>query len=48
MGKILVTGASGVLGRKTLLHLLKRKPANQLVGLVRDPSKAGELAGGGR
>jgi len=47
VGKILVTGASGVLGRKTLLHLLKRKPANQLVGLVRDPSKAGELAGAG-
>ena len=47
MGKILVTGASGVLGRKTLLHLLKRKPANQLVGLVRDPSKAGELAAAG-
>jgi NAD(P)H dehydrogenase (quinone) len=47
VGKILVTGASGVLGRRTLLHLLKRKPANQLVGLVRDPSKAGELAGAG-
>ena len=47
MGKILVTGASGVLGRKTLLHLLKRKPASQLVGLVRDPSKAAELAAAG-
>jgi NAD(P)H dehydrogenase (quinone) len=47
VGKILVTGASGVLGRRTLLHLLKRKPANQLVGLVRDPSNAGELAGAG-
>ena len=47
MGKILVTGASGVLGQKTLLHLLKRKPANQLVGLVRDPSKAGKLAAAG-
>jgi NAD(P)H dehydrogenase (quinone) len=47
VGKILVTGASGVLGRKTLLHLLKRKPANQLVGLVRDPSNAGELAASG-
>lgn len=43
MGKILVTGASGDLGRKTLLHLLKRKPANQLAGLVRDPSKAEDL-----
>jgi NAD(P)H dehydrogenase (quinone) len=47
VGKILVTGASGVLGRKTLLHLLKRKSANQLVGLVRDPSNAGELAASG-
>jgi NAD(P)H dehydrogenase (quinone) len=47
VGKILVTGASGVLGRKTLLHLLKRKPANQLVGFVRDPLKAGELAAAG-
>jgi NAD(P)H dehydrogenase (quinone) len=44
MGKILVTGASGDIGRKTLLHLLKHKPANELIGLVRDPSKAKDLA----
>jgi NAD(P)H dehydrogenase (quinone) len=44
MSKILVTGASGDIGRKTLLHLLKRRPANQLVGLVRDPVKAADLA----
>jgi len=44
MGKILVTGASGNLGRKTLQHLLKLKPANQLAGLVRDPAKAQDLA----
>lgn len=44
MGKILVTGASGHLGRKTLLHLLKRKPASQLAALVRDPAKAHDLA----
>ena len=44
MGKILVTGASGNLGRKTLLQLLKRKPAEQLVALVRDPEKAKDLA----
>ena len=44
MSKILVTGASGDLGRKTLLHLLKRTSANELVGLVRDPSKASDLA----
>lgn len=44
MSKILVTGASGNLGRKTLLQLLKRKPANQLAALVRDPEKAKDLA----
>ena len=43
MSKILVTGASGDIGRKTLLHLLKLKPASQLVGLVRDPDKAKDL-----
>ncbi len=42
--KILVTGASGELGRKTLLKLLKRIPATQLAGLVRDPAKAKDLA----
>lgn len=47
MGKILVTGASGDIGRKTLLHLLKLKPANQLIGLARDPSKAEDLAAKG-
>jgi NAD(P)H dehydrogenase (quinone) len=44
MSKILVTGASGDLGRKTLLHLLKRRPASDLVGLARDPAKAADLA----
>jgi NAD(P)H dehydrogenase (quinone) len=44
VGKILVTGASGYVGRKTLLHLLKEEPASQLVGLVRDPAKAKDLA----
>ena len=44
MSKILVTGASGVLGDKTLRHLLARRPANGLVGLVRDPAKARDLA----
>jgi NAD(P)H dehydrogenase (quinone) len=43
MGKILVTGASGNIGRLTLKSLLKRKPSSQLVGLVRDPSKAEDL-----
>ncbi|MFE4832665.1 NAD(P)H-binding protein [Streptomyces sp. NPDC056672] len=44
MSKILVTGASGVLGKKTLQHLLDRRPASDLVGLVRDPAKAQDLA----
>jgi NAD(P)H dehydrogenase (quinone) len=45
MSKIMVTGASGDIGRKTLLHLLKlKKPANQLIGLVRDPAKGKDLA----
>ncbi len=44
MSKILVTGASGDIGRKTLLHLLKKKPKNQLVALARDPAKAKDLS----
>ena len=44
MGKILVTAASGHLGRKTLQHLLKRRPAGDLIGLARDPGKAADLA----
>jgi NAD(P)H dehydrogenase (quinone) len=44
MGKILVTGVSGFLGRETVLHLLKRRPATDLVGLARDPSKVSDLA----
>ncbi|HBP31756.1 MAG TPA: NAD(P)-dependent oxidoreductase [Advenella kashmirensis] len=47
MGKILVTAASGHLGRKTLQHLLKRRPASDLIGLARDPQKAGDLAAQG-
>ncbi len=44
MSKLLVTGASGDLGRKTVLHLLKRKPASDVVALVRDPAKAADLS----
>ena len=47
MTRILVTGATGNIGRLTLEHLLKRVPANALVGLARDPSKAGDLAAKG-
>jgi len=47
MSKILVTGASGALGNLTLRHLLDRRPAADLVGLVRDPAKAAGLAAAG-
>ena len=47
MPRILVTGASGNIGRLTLQHLLKRVPASDLVGLVRDPAKATDLAAAG-
>jgi NAD(P)H dehydrogenase (quinone) len=43
VGKILVTGASGGLGRKTVLALLNHCPAEDVVGLVRDPAKAEDL-----
>jgi NAD(P)H dehydrogenase (quinone) len=45
--KILVTGAAGHVGRKTLEYLLKRHPASDLAGLVRDPAKASDLAAKG-
>ena len=44
MSKILVTGASGDIGKKTVLHLLKKRPASDVIGLVRDPAKAEDLA----
>jgi len=47
MAKILVTGATGNIGRKTLQQLLKRVPASDLVGLARDPAKAADLAAEG-
>ena len=47
MGKILVTGASGFIGKRTLLHLLGRVSADQLVGLVRDLAKAEDLTAKG-
>ncbi|MGV0877575.1 SDR family oxidoreductase [Martelella sp. FLE1502] len=47
MTRILVTGATGNIGRMTLQHLLKRVPASDLVGLARDPSKAADLAAKG-
>ncbi|KRA98472.1 NAD(P)-dependent oxidoreductase [Devosia sp. Root685] len=47
MTKILVTGATGNIGRKTLQQLLKRLPASNLVGLARDSAKAADLAAAG-
>ncbi|WP_224361107.1 NAD(P)H-binding protein [Hyalangium versicolor] len=47
MSKVLVTGASGHIGRLTLEKLLDRRPASELLGLVRDPAKARELAARG-
>jgi hypothetical protein len=40
MDKIIVTGASADLGRKSLLHLLKKKRAGELVGLVTSSASA--------
>ncbi len=40
---ILVTGATGHLGSATLNFLLKKLPASQLAGLVRDEGKATDL-----
>ncbi len=47
MDRILVTGASRHLGRKTLQHLLKRRPGSDLVCLARDPEKAADPAAKG-
>lgn len=44
---IVVTGATGQLGRNVVEQLLRRKPASGIVATVRDPSKAAELAGRG-
>ena len=41
---IAITGATGQLGRLVLSQLLKTLPADQLVAVVRDPSKAADLA----
>tara|TARA_R110002020_G_scaffold25060_3_gene81571 strand:+ start:5649 stop:6539 length:891 start_codon:yes stop_codon:yes gene_type:complete len=47
MTRILVTGATGNIGRMTLKHLSKRVPANDLAGLARDPGKVADLAAEG-
>ena len=44
---IIVTGATGQLGRLVISQLLKRVPAAQIVAAVRDPAKAADLAAQG-
>jgi NAD(P)H dehydrogenase (quinone) len=45
--RILVTGATGQLGRLVVQSLLGRVPADQIVVAVRDPAKAADLAAKG-
>lgn len=40
---IVVTGATGQLGRAVVEALLRRRPAEQVIASVRDPAKAAEL-----
>lgn len=49
MSKILVTGASGHLGRLVIKHLLETEkvPASDVVAGTRDPGKCADLAAGG-
>jgi NAD(P)H dehydrogenase (quinone) len=44
MGKIIVTGATGHLGKQTFAPLLKRVPASDVIALVRDPANAEDLS----
>ncbi|MCY0945205.1 SDR family oxidoreductase [Streptomyces antarcticus] len=44
---IVVTGATGALGRLVVEELLDRVPADQVAVVVRDPGKAADLAGRG-
>ena len=41
---IVVTGATGQLGRLTITALLRTVPASQIVAAVRNPAKAADLA----
>jgi len=43
MSRILVTGATGKLGKTVIETLLKKMPANQIVALVRDEAKAADF-----
>ncbi|HET9380169.1 MAG TPA: SDR family oxidoreductase [Streptomyces sp.] len=44
---IVVTGATGKLGRLVVTHLLEDVPAEQITAVVRDPEKAADLAARG-
>lgn len=44
---IIVTGATGQLGRLVIENLLRTEPASRIVAAVRDPAKAGDLAARG-
>ncbi len=44
MSKILITGATGNLGKATIERLLQMVPANQIVGFGRDENKNDDLA----
>jgi NAD(P)H dehydrogenase (quinone) len=44
---VIVTGASGQLGRLVIDHLLATVPASEVTAVVRDPAKAGDLAARG-
>jgi NAD(P)H dehydrogenase (quinone) len=43
MPKVLVTGATGHLGRQTIEFLTRRIPNDQIVALARDPSALSDL-----
>ena len=47
MGKIIVTGAAGNLGRETVNALLRLAGPEDVVGLVREPGKAADLVAKG-
>jgi NAD(P)H dehydrogenase (quinone) len=47
MGKLLVTGATGNLGRLIVQGLLEKEPASRVVGLARDPAQAADLTSRG-
>ena len=44
---IVITGASGQLGRQVITELLKKLPAAEIVAAVRDPNKVADLAAQG-